>query len=240
MSSDNIPSMTEKLAVSTGSSSQASDVDDRVSLRDELLRHAVDLVRRHGPDKLSLREVQRLAGVSPAAAYRHYRDREALMLAVGQRASALLSDRISAALEATSQQESMTVTDGRTTAIRRLRAGSAAYIDFAKDEPGWFRAVFTTGENPEQLETPDPASRGASGHGPYELLKMCIEDLQARGVLGSTPEPWSDTAIWAATHGMAELLLNGPLRHLEEAQADAAVERLLDLILAGLTHPAPS
>lgn len=47
----------------------------------------LDLTREHGPTGVSRRGVQRLAGVSPAAAYRHDdRDRDALMAAVGRRA----------------------------------------------------------------------------------------------------------------------------------------------------------
>ena len=49
------------------------------NLRDALVEAAVDVVREGGPEALSLRELARRVGVSHAAAYRHFADREALV-----------------------------------------------------------------------------------------------------------------------------------------------------------------
>jgi AcrR family transcriptional regulator len=207
----------------------------RTDLRADLLEHAVALTREQGPDALSLREVQRRSGVSPAAAYRHYRDREALLFAVGQRASALLGDHIQAALDAVPAPGN-TGPDIQSFALARLRAGIEAYLDFMRREPGLFRAVFLTGEDPEHLIEPDSASRGAGGRGPYQLLRDSLDELVDVGVLAEAAAPWSDVVVWAATHGLAVLMLDGPLRFLDEDQAHAATERLLDVVLSGLAR----
>lgn len=208
----------------------------RPDLRRALLDHAVTLTRERGPDAVSLREVQRRSGVSPAAAYRHYRDRDALLFAVGQHASALLADHIHAALDTVPRPARDPGSEPSRRATARLRVGIAAYLGYMRAEPGLFRAVFLTGEDPENLADPDPASLGAQGRGPYQLLQDCVDDLVATGELPEPAAPWSDVAVWAATHGLAVLMLDGPLRFLNDDQAHAATERLLDVILAGLAH----
>lgn len=200
-------------------------------LRVRLLEHAVAVTRERGPDALSLREVQRRSGVSAAAAYRHYRDREALLVAVGRHASARLADAIQQGLD--------DVPPGRGAqddALARLRAGCAAYIGFALEEPGLYRSVFLTGEGPADLEQPVSASRGSRGLGPYELLQQGLAELQTSGVLAEEDAAWSDTSVWAASHGLATLFLSSPLSQLDDTQRRAATNRLLDVVVHGLAH----
>jgi len=167
-------------------------------LSQRLLAHAVEITVEQGPSVVSLREVQRRAGVSPAAAYRHYRDREALMAAVSAHAAAALADRIEPAVASGWQ------------------AGCRAYLEFAVEHPGLYRAVFST--EPGVL-TDDRA---------FALLR---NSLDARGITAR----WSDTTVWAACHGFALLLLDGPLRNLTGRERVAARERLLSVLAAGLT-----
>ena len=72
------------------------------NLRQALLEHAVDLARAGGPDAVVLRDVQRAAGVSNSAAYRHYSDRGALLGAVTEYAESRLADAMVARLNAVS------------------------------------------------------------------------------------------------------------------------------------------
>lgn len=195
-------------------------------LRSVLLDHAVDLTRASGPDSVSLREVQRRAGVSPAAAYRHYRDRDALLVAVGRRASAALADHISGAQH------------GVDDPVARLRAGCRGYVDFAVTEPGLFRAVLLTHENPADLVAPQEESIGFEGEGPFQQLRTGL--AEAAAALGGEVPDGSDTAVWAACHGLAVLLLDGPLRHLDPVGREAVTERLLDVVVAGVLAPGPA
>jgi len=205
-----------------------------IDLRAALLEHATALSRAGGPEAVSLREVQRRAGVSAAAAYRHYRDREALLEAVGRRASALLADTIGAAIDAVPPG-----LDARGRAIARLRAGCKGYLAFARREPGLLQAIFLTGEAMPDLRAPAPPSPGAGGLGPYVLLLDCIADLVATGVMPADRVAWSDIAAWAAVHGFAVLLREGPLRHLDDAGQQAAAARVVDVLLAGLAGDPP-
>ena len=209
------------------------DNDTRAGdLAARLLGHAVDLTRHSGPEAVSLREVQRRSGVSPAAAYKHYRDRAALMVAVGQRASAMLAEAIERSFAGVESRP-----DKPAMSLARLRAGMTAYIDFALRDPGLYRAVFLTDEDPADLSEPALASRGGGGLGPYQLLQNSIGELVNLGEITDGYDDWSDTAVWAASHGMALLLLDSPLRKLDTEDRGRAVDRLVDLIVSGLTRP---
>ena len=70
----------------------AADTYHHGNLRQALLEHAVELARTGGPDAVVLRDVQRMAGVSNSAAYRHYSDRGALLAAVTEYAESKLAD----------------------------------------------------------------------------------------------------------------------------------------------------
>jgi len=217
--------------MSTRTSTRA-DAYHHGDLKATLLQHGIDLARAGGPDAVSLRAVQRRAGVSNAAAYRHYADRWALLEAIGNYASARMADAMERAIGA--------VPDGPdpvATARARYRATGAAYLDFALSEPGLFEIAFLpespTGDH--DPANPVPEARGLTGLGPYQLLTQVLDRLVEVGALAPQRRAFSDIAAWSAVHGLAVLLLRGPLSGLEPAARDAAVNRLLDIVDHGTT-----
>ena len=110
------------------------------NLRQALLDHAVELARTGGPDAVVLRDVQREAGVSNSAAYRHYSDRQALLGAVQIYGMTLLGERM---LESLAGLPRRGPRDRR--ALARLETTGQAYVDFALAEPGLFRTAFAPG-----------------------------------------------------------------------------------------------
>nr|WP_272919876.1 TetR/AcrR family transcriptional regulator [Streptomyces sp. SID4948] len=202
-----------------------------------MVHEAVDLVRTGGPGAMSLREVQRRAGVSPAAAYRHFRDRDALLLAVAQECAGMLADHIAAALE-----DAPPFTGEPGSARARLLAVCAAYLDFATGNPGLYRAIFTSDEQIDELTAPSQRARGSAGDGGYNLLVSTLQDLvNATG--GTHLNPWDPLALWATCHGLAMLRLDAALRLLPEEAFTHARDRILATIttavpLESLTHPA--
>lgn len=190
-------------------------------LRAALLEHGIELARSGGPDAVSLRDVQRRAGVSNSAAYRHYADRAALLEAIAEWANADLSARMVAALAAAPRRRRRV-----DTARERLRALGRVYVAFAMAEPGLFATIFADQDKDLGAE-----------HGPddpFTLLGRCLDELQQAGGLDPARRPWSDVAAWSTVHGLAVLLRGGPLRGLPPADRDAVVERTLDVLLAGL------
>lgn len=193
------------------------------NLRQALLDHAVELARAGGPDAVVLRDVQRAAGVSNSAAYRHYADRQALLAAVQIYAMTLLGEAMQ---EALAEVPNRGPRDRR--ALARLRATGQAYIDFALAEPGLFRTAFAPGGLAHTDETVAP------GHHPFKILSGCIDDLVATGVLTPSRRDGLDEAAWAAVHGTSMLFLDGPLAAVDDERKQVVTERLLDVFDAGI------
>ena len=200
----------------------------RKPLSERLVQEAVALVRADGPDSLSLREVQRRAGVSPAAAYRHFRDRDALLLAVAQESAGLLADHVAAVLDAVPASA-----DEASTARSRLLAVCEGYLDFAIQNPGLYRAVFFSGGQVEELTEPPERSRGRGGVGGYNLLVATLQDVvTATG--GTTVHPWDPLVLWSSCHGLAMLRLDAALGSLPDQDFAEARRRVLRTITSAV------
>ncbi len=196
-------------------------------LRQALLTAGVELAREGGPDAVVLREATRRVGVSPNAAYRHFADREALLSAV--------CDAAQARLAATIDERYAAVTGPDDAAIARghLRAVGTGYVAFALDEPGLFRTAFALSADLERAT--DPERAGPSGRTPFELVNSALDELMASGAMPVSRRPQAEFLAWSSVHGLAMLLIEGPLRALPRSQADAITQRVVDMVEAGFT-----
>jgi AcrR family transcriptional regulator len=195
-------------------------------LRQALLDAGIDMAREGGPDAVVLREATRRTGVSPNAAYRHFADREALVAAVSDAALSASA----AAIEA--EWDRVPTSSPAETARAHLRAVGVGYLRFARDEPGLFRAAYTVPSNLEQAFSPDKA--GPGGRTPFQLLGIALDELVAAGVLPPERRPGADLLAWSAVHGFAMLVLEGPLRGLDEATLTRAGQQLIEMVDRGL------
>jgi AcrR family transcriptional regulator len=178
-----------------------------------------------------LRDVQRMAGVSNSAAYRHYADRDALLAAVTEYAENRLADAMVARMNAVANRGPKA-----NRALGRLRATGQGYIDFALAEPGLFRTAFAhsgagRGTHTRQAEG---AETQMKSHHPFHILIRCIDDLVSVGVLSADRRDGLDEAVWAAVHGLSMLFLDGPLSEVDAHRKQLMTDRLLDLIGGGL------
>ncbi|SDP36276.1 TetR/AcrR family transcriptional regulator [Actinacidiphila guanduensis] len=196
------------------------------NLANALEEAGIGLARAGGPDAVALREAARRAGVSATAAYRHFAGQQDLLERVKQRALAMLADQMRAALVKVPQ-----VGEPGDIAIARLYAACWAYLGFARDEPGCFATAFRR----TKAEAP-PDDGGMVGDDAFRLLGSLVDALVDTGRMAEEDRPGADLATWAAVHGVAVLLLDGPLRHLPAAAQNAAAERTLDTIVNGLTR----
>lgn len=213
----------------TPRSRAAADTYHHGNLRQALLGHAVELAKAGGPDAVVLRDVQRLAGVSNSAAYRHYADRDALLAAVTEYAEARLADAMVARLDAVPRRQRKA---GR--ALGRLRATGQGYVDFALAEPGLFRTAFAHNASEHDVHSRQPKDAVESEHHPFQILIRCIDDLVATGALSPDRREGLDEAAWAAVHGLATLFLDGPLAEADASRKHLITQRLLDVIADGL------
>jgi len=164
------------------------------NLREALVRAALDLIREKGPFGFTFADAARSAGVSSAAPYRHFRDRDALVADVARRGFELFA----AALE-------RAWNDGKPNPFSALDAIGRAYLTFARDQPAYYSAMFEAGVPLDQdLELRDAADRA------IVPLRKAVEVLCAQ--LPSEPRPpvgMMSLHIWSLAHGIASLFARG-------------------------------
>src|SRR4029453_11786726 len=192
-----------------------------------LARAGPKVAPRGGPDAVVLREATRRVGVAPNAAYRHFADRQALLDAVCAAAQSALAAAIETELRELRHED-----DPARAARARLRAVGTGYLHFAQAEPGLFRTAFSVPADRQGAARPAPAGNGRMR--PYQLLAAALDDLVDVGVLPLKCRPGAEVLAWSAVHGLAVLLIDGPLRSLDPAQTHAIEQRLLDMVERGL------
>jgi transcriptional regulator, TetR family len=195
---------------STGSSGRRGGRD----LRSELLRTSRQLLDESGPGALSMREVARRAGCTHQAPYHYFANREAILAALVHEGFDELADRLASA------HEGLESTDLR--AI--LTASGNAYVEFALRHPGVFRVMFRPDVcDPERF--PEVVQAGGRARG--ELARL------VKVVLGDDAPLEVEVLFWSGVHGLASLLLDGPL-----AGEFTSVEERIDFArgVVGLTE----
>jgi len=195
-------------------------------LASALTEVATDLARSGGPESVVLREAARRVGVSATAAYRHFAGQRDLVEAVKQRALAELAAAMRAHVDAEEPRPDR-VAEG----VRRVRAIGRAYIEYSLDEAGLFRTAFCP---PEPDDTVDAMEEMVAQSAPYRMLSEALDDLVAAGALGPERRPYAEVRLWATVHGLALLMLDGPLRSVPDEARTMLIESTLDFCLDGL------
>ncbi len=181
----------------------------------------VHVLGEAGPEALSLRELARRVGVSHAAAYRHFADRDALVDAVAEQAMAALVALVHERLATVDEQDPVA------RARRRLQQIGVGYVDFALAEAGLFRLLFTACPDPPEGTDPD-------GDDPYSLLNAALDELVAVGYLDPRDRPGAEVTCWPVVHGFSVLNVEGLLRGMSGTDREAALTGLLLGIDRGL------
>ena len=197
-------------------------------LRRALLDAGIALAREGGPTAVVLREATRQAGVAPTAAYRHFANHQALFDAVRAHALGALAQAIER-----EWRKALRVREPAAQARALLRAVGTGYLGFAQAETGLFRTAFVFGQHEVQVP-PDPARTAAMGLNPFELLGAALDAMVATGVLPAERRPQAECLAWSAVHGMALLIIDGPLRGTPATARRALGERLLQMVENGL------
>jgi AcrR family transcriptional regulator len=196
-------------------------------LREALIEAGMRLAREGGPDAVGLREANRAAGVSHSAAYRHFPDRDSLLRAVSERCFAQLANLMEKRIAELPHRR-----DPKRHAWEALEATGRAYVEFALNEPGWFRTVF--GVPPTLGPIGASEGRAETGRSAYEILSGCLDDLVATGELAASRRPGAEIGPWSAVHGLASLCVDGPLRAAPKEAKSAALDTVVDLVQRGL------
>jgi AcrR family transcriptional regulator len=164
------------------------------NLKEALIRAALELIAQKGPAGFTFAEAARWAGVSPAAPYRHFRDRDELLADVARRGF----DHFEAVLTAAWDS-------GRPDVFTAFDRVGRAYLQFAKNEPAYYSAMFEAGIPPEA----NPELRDA-GERAFAVLRTAAERLVATMPAPDRPPVLMMALhIWAMAHGIASLFGRG-------------------------------
>jgi AcrR family transcriptional regulator len=164
------------------------------NLREELVRAALQLIAEKGPAGFTFAEAARWAGVSPAAPYRHFRDRDQLLSDVARRGFELFEAALTRAWD-----------QGRPAPLDAFERLGKTYLQFARSEPAYYSAMFESGV---PLEA-HPEVREA-GERAFAVLRNAAESLIATVPMQRRPPALMVALhIWALSHGVASLFARG-------------------------------
>lgn len=185
-------------------------------LRRALIETALAMLAADQNWTFTLREVARRTGVSHAAPYKHFRDREMLLRELARIGFVRLGEVMTAALSSDSAS-----------VCEKFVAGAEACIDFALKNPGLYRLMFSADAD----KSADPALHDAA-MGTFGILLRLLEDGQRDGSFQPVTISAQAAACWAQVHGLAMLAISGQL--LEEKVGKEPVQAALNVLLEGL------
>src|SRR5262245_54320956 len=164
------------------------------NLREALIDAALDLIAEKGPAGFTFAEAARHAGVSPAAPYRHFRDRDALMADVAKRGFERFEQQLAAAWD-----------EGRPNPLAAFDRLGKAYLAFARSEPAYFSAMFESG-----LAMTEHRELQECGDNAFGVLRSACDALLADMPTAKRPPAMMMALhIWSLSHGIAGLFARG-------------------------------
>src|SRR6266851_2522797 len=193
------------------------------NLKEALIRAALVLIAKKGPAGVTFAEAARWAGVSPAAPYRHFRDRDELLADVARRGFDQFEVALARAWD-----------DGRPDVFTAFDRIGKAYLQFAKSEPAYYSAMFEAGIPADS----SPELRDA-GERAFAVLRTATERLVATMPAQSRPPVLMMALhIWALSHGIASLFGRGDAaRRSLTMSPDELLEAAVLIYLRGLGVP---
>jgi len=185
-------------------------------LREALIQAGLKLLSAGDPAALTLRAAAQLAGVSHAAPYRHFRDKQALVAAIAERGFRQLSAAMREELARCSSSRSRD----------RILALGVGYVRFATSNPASLRVIFGGVLGAEEV----PPDLTAAGDEAYAILREEIaRGIERRELRQGEPDQLA-LASWSLVHGLSTLLINGAI----PAPPNAAAEREMVMGIVGL------
>src|SRR5260221_10621805 len=165
------------------------------NLKEALLQAALGLIAEKGAAGFTFADAARMAGVSPAAPYRHFRDRDELLSSIAQRGFEQFEAILTNAWD-----------DGRPDTVTAFERVGKAYLAFAREEPAFYSAMFESGLPVDVNPTLQAASERAFG-----IIRAAAERLAALAPPGTPRPPAMMMAlhIWSMPHGVASLFGRG-------------------------------
>ncbi len=185
-----------------------------VDVKRQVLDAALDIIAVDGPDQLSMREVARRSGVSHQAPYHHFGDRAGIFAAIATEGFALLGARFTRVIG---------------TETRPARGCFEAYVRTAIEHPAHFRVMFR--RDLCGLDTNEAARLAADET--YSELQRMVERTIGLPSGDRDAGTWA-TLLWATAHGLATLVVDGPLEN--KLPAGTGLDRHIDDVITLMTE----
>jgi AcrR family transcriptional regulator len=197
------------------------------SLKKTLIQTAIRFLEKHPLEQLSLRTLALKAGVSQAAPYRHFKDRDELLSAISQQGFEIKFQYMWEAFLAYQDQPK-----------ELLQACALSYFKMGLKHPQHFKLMLTSPICP----SPEYPELERSAGMAYALLKRVIEICQAAGIVGSGDPYHKSMHCWALVNGFTTLYAEGRLNWLgiDENNAENALRVFVDQFLIGNQNPLPN
>src|SRR5579862_678456 len=167
------------------------------NLRNALIQAGLELLAEGGAQALDLRKVARRAGVSHAAPYRHFADKQALIAAINEEGFHRLAERIQATLREASDEP-----------FEQVLGVALAYVGFAKEYPWLMREMFSG----LAIEREAFADLQAASKAVYRLYIDVIRYGQERGQITEGDPAALAGVLWSVLHGLAMLIIEQQMR----------------------------
>jgi AcrR family transcriptional regulator len=190
-------------------------------LRNALVEAGLKVLAKEGAEALNLREVARRAGVSHAAPYRHFADKQALIEAIAEDGFHRLWAYI----------EQAAAKPAKTSSQRLIMLGQA-YVQFALLHSDHFRIMFTSVRAVNESNRLYVTSKAG-----FHVLIAALQAGQASGELVKDDPVEQAKLLWVIVHGVAVLLIDNQFADARVDRArygDALVKRCVEQVLVGL------
>ncbi len=168
-------------------------------LKNALIQAGIEILAKEGVGGLSLRKVAQRAGVSHAAPYAHFPDKQSLIAAISTEGFNQLDAALQAVLAAHPDDPKRQLTDG-----------ARAYVQFALDNTDTFKLMFSSAL---EKETEYPAFVEVS-HKTFERVVEVVRACQTAGILRAEAPEKLAMVVWGQVHGIVALALEGQISHM--------------------------
>ncbi len=163
-----------------------------MTTRDRILTIAIAELEARGLEGLSLRAIGQKAGITPMAVYRHFKDKAALLQALGEYALGVWQARIAAMADLP--------------LLAGFEAMATAFVDYALDEPALFDAAFVLKTRAERIYPEDFEAGRSPVVGGFARR---LSEGQAAGVVRDGPPLELAMAVWGVLQGLVGLHRSG-------------------------------
>jgi len=162
-------------------------------LQESLVRSGMEILSEQGIDALTLRETARRAGVSHSAPYRHFRNKEELLIAIAAEGFRMLTAALSQAVEKG---------DGKFR--EELRLSGRAYVDFALSHPEHLKLMFSA----RRFDLGEDCVHGTEDLDAFSQIKGVFQrGLEGGAIVSRQPAEALALLVWSQVHGLSHILI---------------------------------